>query len=54
MEGGDNELDLIFYLFHYHHWTPEQYIKMEFGGRDLTCGLVLHEIDQMEEAMGRK
>lgn len=46
-------MDLIFYLLHYHHWTPEQYIKMGYGGRDLTWGLVLHEIEITEEAMER-
>ena len=42
-EGGDQELDLVWYLFHRHHWTPEMYYGMEQGGRDLTWALALHE-----------
>ena len=29
------------------------YISMGYGGRDLTSGLVLHEIEIMEDAMDR-
>ena len=35
-EGGDTELELVYYLFHKHHWTPEMYYGMGQGGRDLT------------------
>lgn len=45
MEGGDGELNLVYYLFHHHHWTPEMYYSMGMGGRDLTLALVLHERD---------
>ncbi len=31
-EGGDTELELAYYLFHKHHWTPEMY-GMGQGGR---------------------
>ena len=49
-EGTDPELDLAFYLFRFHHWTPEQYYAMGHGGRDLTWGFALREIELMEEA----
>lgn len=45
MEGEDPELNLVFYLFHEHHWTPEMYYGMDYGGRDLTWALALHELD---------
>lgn len=45
MEGRDLELNLVYYLFHHHHWTPEMYYSMNLGGRDLTLALVLHEQD---------
>lgn len=38
----------MYYLFHHHHWTPEQYYGMGQGGRDLTLALALHEIEQKE------
>ena len=44
-EGSDPELDLVYYLFHHHHWTPEQYYGMTPGGRDLTWALALHEAE---------
>ena len=45
-EGGDPELDLVYYLFRRHHWTPEMYYGMGQGGRDLTWALALHEIEE--------
>lgn len=48
-EGGDPELDLVYYLFHRHHWTPEQYYAMSYGGRDLTWALSLHEAETEQE-----
>lgn len=47
-EGGDPELDLVYYLFHRHHWTPEMYYGMNQGGRDLTWALALHECEQTQ------
>lgn len=44
-EGSDEELGLVYHLFHVHHWTPEMYYGMGQGGRDLTLGLALHEIE---------
>ena len=52
MEGEDPELNLVFYLFHEHHWTPEMYYGMDYGGRDLTWALALHELD-LEEDLGK-
>ncbi len=49
-EGTDPELDLVFYLFRVHHWTPEQYYAMGQGGRDLAWGFALREIELAEEA----
>lgn len=43
-------MDLAFYLFRFHHWTPEQYYAMSHGGRDMTWGFVLREIELREEA----
>lgn len=48
-EGGDEELGLVYYLFHVHHWTPEMYYSLGPGGRDLTLGLTLHEIESRAE-----
>lgn len=53
MEGGDPELDLVFYLFHHHHWTPEMYYGMSCGGRDLTWALALHEAEFYPSGKGR-
>ena len=39
----------MFYLFTRHHWTPEMYYGMGHGGRDLTWGMVLREMDMDEE-----
>lgn len=44
-EGSDPELDLVWYLFHHHHWTPEMYYGTGQGGRDLTWALALHEAE---------
>ena len=52
MEGEDPELNLVVYLFHEHHWTPEMYYGMDYGGRDLTWALALHELD-LEEDLGK-
>lgn len=40
---------MVWYLFHYHHWTPEMYYGMEQGGRDLTYALALHESELRAE-----
>lgn len=49
MEGGDTELELAYYLFHKHHWTPEMYYGMGQGGRDLTLAFALHELEEGRE-----
>ena len=36
----------MYYLFHRHHWPPEQYYAMGPGGRDLVWALALHEAEQ--------
>ncbi|MGI6029763.1 MAG: hypothetical protein ACOX81_10225 [Candidatus Heteroscillospira sp.] len=41
---------LVYYLFHRHHWTPEQYAGMSAGARDLTWALALHEAEAAAEA----
>ena len=46
-EGSDPELGLLYYLFHVHHWTPEQYWQMCRGGRDLSWALASYESDEM-------
>lgn len=48
-EGSDPELGLLYYLFHVHHWTPEQYMEMNPGGRDLAWALASFESEEMEE-----
>ena len=48
-EGGDTELELVYYLFHKHHWTPEMYYGMGQGGRDLTLAFALHELEKGRE-----
>ncbi|HJB56416.1 MAG TPA: hypothetical protein H9714_02575 [Candidatus Flavonifractor intestinipullorum] len=48
-EGGDTELELLYYLFHVHHWTPEMYAGMGAGGQDLALALALHEIEMKQE-----
>lgn len=48
-EGSDPELGLLYYLFHVHHWTPEQYWQMCRGGRDLSWALASYESDEMAE-----
>ena len=40
-EGSDPEL--IYYLFHVHHWTPEQFSTMSRGAQDLVWGLASYE-----------
>ncbi|WP_302201751.1 hypothetical protein [uncultured Oscillibacter sp.] len=42
-EGSDPELELIYYLFHVHHWTPEQFSTMSRGAQDLVWGLASYE-----------
>ena len=42
-------MNLVFYLFTRHHWTPEMYYGMGHGGRDLTWGMALLEMDMDEE-----
>ena len=53
-EGGDCELDLVYYLFRVHHWTPEMYWKMGQGGRDLTYALALQESEDIRERNRRR
>lgn len=48
-EDSDPELGLLYYLFHVHHWTPEQYWKMSQGGQDLSWALASYESDIMAE-----
>lgn len=48
-EGSDPELGLLYYLFHVHHWTPEQYWAMSLGGRDLAWALASYESEKLEE-----
>lgn len=48
-EDSDPELGLLYYLFHVHHWTPEQYWQMSLGGRDLVWALASFESDEMAE-----
>ena len=48
-EDSDPELGLLYYLFHVHHWTPEQYWQMSLGGRDLAWALASFESDEMAE-----
>lgn len=43
-------MDLAFYLFRFHNLMPEQYYAMSHGGRDMTWGFVLREIELREEA----
>ena len=53
-EGSDPELGLLYYLFHVHHWTPEQYYSMGRGGRDLAWALASYESDMREELALRR
>ena len=48
-EGGDQELDLVWYLFHHHHWTPEMYAGLSAGGQDLVWALSLRECEEAKE-----
>lgn len=48
-EGSDAELNLVYYLFRAHHWTPEMYYAMGHGGRDLALALALREVEQLTE-----
>lgn len=46
---SDPELDLVYYLFYRHNWTPEMYYGMEQGGRDLTWALASWEAEHSKK-----
>lgn len=46
-EGSDPELNLLYYLFVQHHWTPEQWRNMSAGAQDLTWGLASYEAESL-------
>ena len=47
-------LDLVYYLFRVHHWTPEMYWGMGQGGRDLTYALALQEFEDRRNQPPRR
>ena len=39
----------MFYLFRFHHWTPDMYTRLSAGGQDLVWGMAIQECELREE-----
>ena len=41
-------MNLVYYLFTRHHWTPEMFLQLSRGAQDLVWGLASYESEQRQ------